>query len=204
MKKIDLRLVILLAAAALLAPAMRSAAADSCPMGGCCAGGKMVASADDAKAAPAKEKDANADDYPLDTCPVTGAKLGAMGKPVIYNYKGREIRFCCNGCPKKFEKDAATYLKKMDEAIIKKEKASYPLTTCVVTGDKLGGSMGEPIDYVYNNHLVRFCCKGCIKPFTKDPAPYLKKIADARKKAGEKKGAAASDAKPAMEHMDHM
>ena len=61
---------------------------------------------------------------------------------------------------------------------------AYPLTTCVVSGDKLGGDMGAPFDYIYKedgkpDRLVRFCCKGCLKDFKKDPAKYLKMIDDA-------------------------
>jgi YHS domain-containing protein len=120
--------------------------------------------------------------YPLDYCVVTGEKLGGMGAPVVYDYKGREIQFCCNGCVKTFEKDPKKYLKKIDEAIIAKEKKTYPLTTCVVTGEKLGG-MGTPVDYVYNNQLVRFCCKGCISTFEKDPNKYLAMIKTAEETA---------------------
>lgn len=63
-------------------------------------------------------------------------------------------------------------------------KAAYPLTTCVVSGDKLVGDMGGPIDYIYKeagkpDRLVRFCCKDCIKDFEKEPAKYLKKIDEA-------------------------
>ena len=59
----------------------------------------------------------------------------------------------------------------------------YPLTTCVVSGEKLGG-MGKPYVYQYktdtgSTQLVKFCCKGCVKTFQKDPATYLKKIEDA-------------------------
>lgn len=63
--------------------------------------------------------------------------------------------------------------------------AAYPLTTCVVSGDKLAdGDMGPPINYVYkeagkSDRLVRLCCKGCIKKFNKEPAKYLKMIDDA-------------------------
>jgi hypothetical protein len=62
-----------------------------------------------------------------------------------------------------------------------KAKASYPLETCVVSGEKLGGDMGGPVDFVYQvagqpDRLVRFCCKGCLKDFKKDPATFLKKI----------------------------
>jgi hypothetical protein len=63
-------------------------------------------------------------------------------------------------------------------------KTDYPLTTCVVSGDKLGGDMGGPVDYVYKekgkpDRLVRFCCKDCIADFEKEPAKYLKKLDDA-------------------------
>ena len=62
--------------------------------------------------------------------------------------------------------------------------ADYPLTTCVVSGDKLEGDMGAPFDYIYKqdgkpDRLVRFCCKNCVKDFQKDPAKYLKMIDDA-------------------------
>ena len=62
--------------------------------------------------------------------------------------------------------------------------ADYPLTTCVVSGDKLDGDMGAPFDYIYKedgkpDRLVRFCCKNCVKDFKKDPAKYLKMIDDA-------------------------
>ena len=64
-------------------------------------------------------------------------------------------------------------------------QAAYPLTTCVVSGDKLeDGDMGPPIDYTYKqagkpDRLVRLCCKSCIKKFEKEPAKYLKMIDDA-------------------------
>ena len=57
---------------------------------------------------------------------------------------------------------------------------TYTLTTCPVSGDKLGG-MGETIDTLYQGQLIRFCCKGCVKSFNKNPDKYLKVI-DAAKK----------------------
>jgi YHS domain-containing protein len=114
-------------------------------------------------------------DYPIDYCLVSGEKLGAMGEPFKYDHNGREIQFCCGGCVSAFEKDPKIYLLKLDSAIVSKQKESYPLETCVVTGEKLG-SMGDPVDYVYNNQLVRFCCGGCIGAFEKEPDKYLKKL----------------------------
>lgn len=52
--------------------------------------------------------------YPLDTCLVSGEKLGEMGKPIAFEYKGQEIKICCKACRKKFDKNPATYLKKLE------------------------------------------------------------------------------------------
>lgn len=57
----------------------------------------------------------------------------------------------------------------------------YPLKTCVVSGDALGGDMGDPVIYKYKGREIRFCCKNCVKDFEKDPAKYLKKLDDAEK-----------------------
>jgi YHS domain-containing protein len=57
----------------------------------------------------------SADTYPLTTCVVSGEKLGEMGAPVVTNYKGAEVRFCCSGCVKKFNADPAKYLTKLDK-----------------------------------------------------------------------------------------
>ena len=73
-------------------------------------------------------------------------------------------------------------------AWLAKAKAEYPLQTCVVSDEAIGGSMGEGVDYVYKqegqpDRLVRFCCKDCVKDFNKDPAKYLKQIDEAAAKA---------------------
>ena len=59
---------------------------------------------------------------------------------------------------------------------------TYPLKTCVVSGEKLG-EMGKPYVYTHEGREVRFCCKGCLKDFKKDPAKYVKKLDDAEKAA---------------------
>ena len=50
------------------------------------------------------------------------------------------------------------------------------LTTCPVSGDKLGGDMGKPYVMVYQGQEVKFCCPMCKKDFDKDPAKYMAKI----------------------------
>jgi YHS domain-containing protein len=58
----------------------------------------------------------------------------------------------------------------------------YPLTTCVISGEKLG-EMAPPYIFVQDGQEVRLCCPNCLKDFQKDPAKYLKQIQDAQKKA---------------------
>ena len=56
-------------------------------------------------------------------------------------------------------------------------KDSYPLTTCIVSGGKLGG-MGKPYVMQVEGREVRLCCKGCEAKVKADPAKYLKKMDD--------------------------
>ena len=51
--------------------------------------------------------------YPLDTCIVTGNKLGSMGTPITKTYKDQDVKFCCRPCIKKFYKDPERYLDKI-------------------------------------------------------------------------------------------
>ncbi len=59
----------------------------------------------------------------------------------------------------------------------------YPLKTCIVSDEKLGGDHGEPYVFVHEGKEIKLCCKPCLKDFKKDTAKYLKKIEDADKKA---------------------
>ena len=121
--------------------------------------------------------------YPIDYCLVSGEKLGSMGDPVKIEHEGREIQFCCGHCIETFQKKPAKYLKKLDKEIIRAQSDDYPLTTCVVSGEKLG-EMGKPVDYIYKNQLVKFCCPGCIDTFNENPDAYLKQILAARQAPG--------------------
>lgn len=76
--------------------------ADNSPMPSCCMGASAEPMADVAKATPDL----------LKTCPVSGDKLdGDMGKPYVFVYKGQEVKLCCKGCMKDFDKDPAKYMK---------------------------------------------------------------------------------------------
>jgi hypothetical protein len=54
--------------------------------------------------------------YKGDTCLVSGEKLGEMGDPYVLIRKGQEVKLCCKGCLKEFNKDQAGYLKKLETA----------------------------------------------------------------------------------------
>jgi hypothetical protein len=58
----------------------------------------------------------------------------------------------------------------------------YTLKTCIISGDKLG-EMGDPFVYTYKDREIKFCCKGCLKDFNKEPDKYIKKIEEAESKA---------------------
>lgn len=116
--------------------------------------------------------------YPLDTCVISGEGLGEMGGALDLVVEGRLIRVCCKGCIKGVKKDSAAAIAAIDAAVIKAQKASYPLDTCLISGEALG-SMGEPIDIVSGTRLARVCCKGCVRGFKKAPAKYMDQVNEA-------------------------
>ena len=180
------------------------------------------------------------DPYPLGTCAWAGKKLGTMGDPVVKVFEGREVRFCCDGCTPKFEKDLAASFAKVDPKIIEDQRPLYPLKTSLVTGkdlpekpyelvygnrlirlgaegekagvlkdakkhlaeldkaaiaaqgkdypvktcivskEALGGDMGEPVDKVVGGRLIRLCCNECKGDLEKDPAKFIALIDEAR------------------------
>lgn len=115
--------------------------------------------------------------YALTTCPVSGEELGAMDDTIVKQYDGREVRFCCKDCIKKFEADKEGYWKKIDAQIVRDQLRYYPATTCVVSGEPLVEN-GEDIanNFVYGNRLVRLCCKMCERKFKADPTKFIEKL----------------------------
>ncbi|GMV92974.1 MAG: hypothetical protein AMXMBFR82_27520 [Candidatus Hydrogenedentota bacterium] len=96
--------------------------------------------------------------YPLTTCPVSGEELGAKLESVVMQHEGREVRFCCEGCISKFQEEPGKYLKAIDEAIIAAQIPYYPESICLNSRESWGDN---PIDRVYKNRLLRFCCSSC-------------------------------------------
>jgi YHS domain-containing protein len=58
----------------------------------------------------------------LPTCPVSGDKLGEMGKPLIFVYQGQEVKLCCPDCKTDFDKNPKKYMKLIRAADKKQAK----------------------------------------------------------------------------------
>lgn len=51
----------------------------------------------------------------------------------------------------------------------------YPLTTCIVSDNKLG-TMGDPVVVVYDGQEIKFCCRPCVKEFEAEKDRFMKKL----------------------------
>lgn len=120
------------------------------------------------------------DPYLLTTDAVTGESL--PDEPVILTHEGREFRFASSANQETFLKNPDQYIPAVDEQMIEAQLALYPLTTCPIAKAQLG-SMGDPIDLIYKNRLVRFCCAGCDDKFKADPDQHIAALDDAVKAA---------------------
>lgn len=126
--------------------------------------------------------------YPLEKCPISGEKLGDKAVDMVQGT--RLVRVCCNDCVAEVKKNPDAVMKKLNDGYIAAQKASYPLSTCVVTGEEIGKDPGmEPVDFLYGTRYFRLCCAGCKKAVTKDPEGMWAKVEAARAaKKAEKKG----------------
>jgi hypothetical protein len=120
-----------------------------------------------------------ADAYPLTTCPVSGAALVDGG--VAKEYEGREVRFCCEGCPAGFEEDVEAGLAKLDEAIIEDQKAVYPIEACVVMEHDM--ELEGATWFVVGNRAVATCCGSCERKVKAEPAEFIAALDEAAKEA---------------------
>lgn len=116
--------------------------------------------------------------YPMDTCIVSGEKLGSMGDAVVFTEGDQEIAICCASCKKDFARDVKANLAKIDAAA--KKVKPYPLTKCIVSDEPLED--GQAVGAVVDGREYLFCCKSCTKDFKKDTAKFAKKLEAAAKK----------------------
>lgn len=64
---------------------------------------------------PAAPATATPKPYPLKTCIVSGNDLDSMGEQTSIVHEGHVIKFCCQPCVAKFQKNPAKYLLKIVE-----------------------------------------------------------------------------------------
>ena len=113
--------------------------------------------------------------YPLDTCPVSGEKLGADAVTVVLsgmkeaNLNGTQMKFCCSKCEAAFKADPAKFMTKVNEQIAK-AATNFPMTTCAVMTDEAVDASSKTV--VYHNRVYRLCCKKCVAKFEQNPAKY--------------------------------
>jgi YHS domain-containing protein len=85
-------------------------------------------------------------------CPVSG-KPALKEKAVDFN--GGKVYFCCENCPKAFEKDSAKYAEKANAQLILSGQATQ--TKCPLSGGKINPEKTATVSGVE----VKFCCEKC-------------------------------------------
>ena len=76
-----------------------------------------------------------------------------IDKPVVLANERPERRFVSQGNLQNFKAEPEKYFTQVDARINGQLKPLCPLKACVVSGEKLSGDMGNPIDYVIGNRL---------------------------------------------------
>lgn len=85
-------------------------------------------------------------------CPVSGGPAKA-GTEV--DYKGGKVFFCCNNCPKNFEKNTAKFATKANMQLVATGQAK--LVKCPIAGRDLNPDTAIKVGGVE----VSFCCNNC-------------------------------------------
>ena len=85
-------------------------------------------------------------------CPLSGK---AVKEDKTVGYKGGKVYFCCENCPKAFEKDNAKFAVKANEQLV--ATGQYVQKACPLSGQKLNADKTAKIDGV----TVTFCCEKC-------------------------------------------
>jgi len=115
--------------------------------------------------------------YPLKVCPISGEKLGKMGKPAKIVIDNHLVELCCKGCTKKANKKKAEIIAKITDAAYKTQSHSKTMATCPVSGKPVGK---KPVELMHGTTLVQFCCKKCKAKFVKNPSKFLTAKATAK------------------------
>jgi len=101
-------------------------------------------------------------------CPTCGCSLVRLGisneKAGRYNYNGKELYFCCNGCIELFIKNPKRYIKETEDLIV--------CPTCLAEKPKKNTtSLNIDGQYIYFCH-----CPHCITLYKKDQEFYINRL----------------------------
>ena len=113
--------------------------------------------------------------YPLDTCPIDGAKLGSRGEPVDHVDGTKLVRFCRSACRDEYVRDPGDTMQKVNAGWITAQLADYPTNICPVMEIE-NDALDEAFDVLHGTRLIRFCCESCAEEFQEDPAKFLAKL----------------------------
>ncbi len=113
--------------------------------------------------------------YPNELCLVSGKPANRKGTEQVFEVEGRTVKTCCTNCKAAVLKSPKKYLAKLDKWTIEEQRRHYPLSTCVISGEKLD-AMGEPVDVLVDQTLIRVCCDGCKDEIEENPQKVVAKL----------------------------
>ncbi len=125
-------------------------------------------------AAAAKPAAWKGEPYMLASCAASWRPLDVKGTRTTMVVEGQELKFCCGGCGDIVAKEPAKWVEKVNAAHAEQQRAIYPMTKCVVSGEPLVDDAGKDIatEVVVQNRLFRVCCGGCAKAVKADPGKF--------------------------------
>ncbi|HEV3024764.1 MAG TPA: YHS domain-containing protein [Pirellulales bacterium] len=91
-------------------------------------------------------------------CPVSGK---AVKDDKTVDYKGAKVYFCCENCPKAFDKDKTKYATKANMQLVQTKQAKQE--KCPIAGKDLNKDTATKVGDVE----VSFCCNNCKGKVTK-------------------------------------
>ena len=85
-------------------------------------------------------------------CPVSGK---AVKEDKTVDYKGGKVYFCCENCPKGFEKDTAKFAAKANAQLV--ATGQFTQKACPLTGGKVDATTAVEV----SGAKLAFCCNMC-------------------------------------------
>jgi YHS domain-containing protein len=97
--------------------------------------------------------------YAVDESKLEGIKCPVSGRPVKAGtevaYKGGDVLFCCQNCPKAFQTDTAKFATKANQQLVATEQAKQ--VKCPLTGKAINPATAISVA----GTDVAFCCNNC-------------------------------------------